>query len=81
MPSSSTINTRQEFNAIMKNRNSAPTRRIESANDSLSGPTHPTFDRREEMKTQRLQEVSVYLSSLIRCWTSGPTNPSRIIRP
>lgn len=61
MPSPNTIHIRREFDVLMRNQGSlahtkpTPTRRAEP--DSPDGPTHPAFDRMEEMKVKQLQEV------------------------
>lgn len=86
-------NIRQEFNAFMQNRvssahaNGTPTRRTKPVNGSLDPPTHPAFDRLEEMKMKQLeetkmrqlQEVSTPPSFEQRtgCWTDSPVRITR----
>jgi hypothetical protein len=51
---------KQEYQAI---RNTPVTpQRVEPFSGSVPGPSHPAFDRLEEMKAKQLKEVSTHLN-------------------
>ena len=62
---------RDQFAAIMRGRDGLAThntsvapRSVEPPSGSVSGPSHPAFDRLEEMRTKELKDVSGKLSRL-----------------
>lgn len=62
--SSRRAEVRKNFNSAMNKadglaiRNTPANRRIEPFSGSDSGPSHPAFDRLEEMKIKQLEEVT-----------------------
>jgi len=63
---------RENFAAAMRKQEgstirgtSVTARRIEPFSESVPGPSHPAFDRLEEMKAKQLKEVSPILTCCV----------------